>query len=62
MATILIKRSDTASSVPASGALTNSSSGAELAVNTADRKLYVKNSGGTVVDISGAKADLTNTF
>ena len=62
MATILIKRSDTASSVPAAGALTNSSSGAELAVNTADRKLYVKNSGGTVVDISGAKADLTNTF
>lgn len=62
MATILIKRSDTASSVPAAGALTNSSSGAELAVNTADRKLYVKNSGGTVVDISGAKTDLTNTF
>ena len=62
MATILIKRSNTASSVPAAGALTNSTDGAELAVNTADRKIYAKNSGGTVVELSGVKTDLANTF
>ena len=62
MATILIKRSNTASSVPAAGALTNSSDGAELAVNTADKKLYVKNSGGTVVEVSGIKTDEANSF
>jgi hypothetical protein len=62
MATILIKRSNTASAVPASGALTNSTDGAELAVNTADRKIYAKDSGGTVVELSGVKTDQTNSF
>jgi hypothetical protein len=62
MATILIKRSNTAAAVPASGALTNSTDGAELAVNTADRKIFAKNSGGTVVELSGVKTDLANTF
>lgn len=62
MATILIKRSNTASAVPAAGALTNSTDGAELAVNTEDRKLYTKNAAGSVVELSGAKTDLANTF
>jgi hypothetical protein len=62
MATILIKRSNTAAAVPAGAALTNSTDGAELAVNTADRKIYTKNSGGTVVELSGVKNDLANTF
>ena len=43
MATILTKRSNTASSVPVSGDLTNSADGAELAVNTADKRLFAKN-------------------
>lgn len=51
MATILTKKSDTASAVPVAGDLTNSSGGAELAVNTADKRLFAKNSGGTVVEI-----------
>ncbi len=51
MATILTKRSNTASSVPSAAALTNSSSGAELAVNTADKRLFVKDSGGAVQEV-----------
>ena len=62
MATILLKRSNTAASIPASGALTNSTDGAELAVNTADKRLYVKDSGGTVVELTGAKTDSAQTF
>lgn len=51
MTTILTKSSDTATSKPTS--LTRGS-GAELAVNTADQKLYVQNSGGTVVEVAPA--------
>ena len=51
MATILTKRSNTASSVPVAGDLTNSTGGAELAVNTADKRLFAKDSGGTVVEL-----------
>lgn len=56
MATILTKRSNTASSVPLAADLTNSTGGAELAVNTADKKLYVKDGTGTVVELTGLKA------
>jgi Chaperone of endosialidase len=51
MATILTKRSNTASSVPLAADLTNSTSGAELAVNTADKRVYTKDSGGSVVEL-----------
>jgi len=51
MATILTKKSDSSSAVPTAGDLTNSTGGAELAVNTADKRLFVKNSGGTVVEL-----------
>jgi hypothetical protein len=50
MTTILTKKKDT-TGAPAPGDLTNSSGGAELAVNTADKRLYTKNSGGTVVEV-----------
>lgn len=50
MATILIKKRDT-TGAPSAGDLTNSTGGAEVAVNTADKRLYAKNSGGTVVEI-----------
>ncbi len=59
MATILTKRSNTASSVPSGAALTNSSSGAELAVNTADKRLFVKDSGGTVQELGTNPSSLT---
>jgi hypothetical protein len=45
--TILLKRSSTASSVPAAGSL----QAGELAVNLADQKLYSKTAGGTVVQV-----------
>lgn len=45
--TILLKRSSTASSVPAAAALQPG----ELAVNLADQKLYSKTAGGTVVQV-----------
>lgn len=51
MATILTKRSNTASSVPLAADLTNSTNGAELAVNTADKRVFTKDSGGSVVEL-----------
>ena len=50
MTTILIKKKDTAGA-PAAGDLTNSSGGAEIAVNTATKRLYTKDSGGVVVEL-----------
>jgi hypothetical protein len=61
MATILTKRSNTASSVPFAADLTNSTSGAELAVNTADKRLFTKDSGGTVVELGTNPSSLTLT-
>ena len=56
MATILIKKSDTASSVPLAADLTNAAGGVELAVNTVDKKIYTKTAGGTVVELTGLKS------
>ena len=50
MTTIITKNSSTASAVPVSGDLTQG----ELAVNVTDKKLYTKNSGGSVVKIVGS--------
>lgn len=50
MATILIKKRDT-TGAPSAGDLTNSTGGAELAVNTADKRIFAKDSGGNVVEI-----------
>jgi hypothetical protein len=47
--TIITKNSSTAGSVPGAGSLTQG----ELAVNVTDRKLYTKNSGGSVVQVGG---------
>lgn len=57
MATILIKKRDT-TGAPGAGDLTNSAGGAELAVNTFDKKLYAKDSGGNVV-VVGASGDVS---
>ena len=52
--TIITKYSGTASAVPVSGDLTQG----ELAVNTADKRLFTKNSGGTVVELGTNPASL----
>jgi hypothetical protein len=54
--TILLKRSSTASSVPAAASL----QAGELAVNLADQKLYSKTAGGTVVQVGFG--NLTSTM
>ena len=50
MTTILIKKKDTAGA-PAPGDLTNSAGGTEIAVNTATKRIYTKDSGGNVVEL-----------
>jgi hypothetical protein len=50
MAVILTKKKDT-TGAPGAGDLTNAAGGAELAVNTFDKRLYSKDSGGNVVEI-----------
>lgn len=49
MATIITKNSSTASAVPLAANLTQG----ELAVNVTDKKLYTKDSGGSVVQVGG---------
>jgi hypothetical protein len=51
---ILIYASGTATNVPLAANLTSSASGAELALNYADGKLYFKNSSGVVTLLAGA--------
>lgn len=59
--TILHKRSSTTSATPSAGSLT----AGELAINTADGKLFTKKTNGTVVEIGGGgvsdgdKGDIT---
>ena len=50
MTTILIKKKDT-TGAPSSGDLTNAAGGAEIAVNTADKRLYTKNSSNAIVEV-----------
>lgn len=51
---ILLYASGTASNVPLAANLTSSASGAELALNYADGKLYFKNSSGVVTLLAGS--------
>ena len=50
--TIVTKNSSTASAAPSAGSLTQG----ELAVNVTDKKLYTKDSGGAVVELTGLKS------
>ena len=56
--TIVTKNSSTASEAPSAGSLTQG----ELAVNVTDKKLYTKDSGGSVVELTGAKLDAAQSF
>ena len=58
MATILIKKRDT-TGAPATGDLTNSTGGAEIAVNTFDKRLFSKDSGGTIVELGTNPSSIT---
>ena len=51
---ILIYASGTATNVPLAANMTSSASGAELALNYADGKLYFKNSSGVVTLLAGS--------
>jgi hypothetical protein len=56
MATVIKpKKSETASSVPGTSDLAIG----EMAVNTADQKVYVRNAGGTVVEVANGAAGIT---
>ena len=56
--TIVTKNSSTAAAAPSAGSLTQG----ELAVNVTDKKLYTKNSSGSVVELTGAKLDAAQSF
>jgi hypothetical protein len=58
MATILLKKRDT-TGAPGAGDLTNSALGAEVSVNTFDKRLHSKDSGGNVVELGTNPTSLT---
>ena len=51
MPTILIKKNDVSGNVPTTSQLTNLAGGAEIAVNTADKRLFTMNSSSAVVEV-----------
>ena len=59
MPTILLKKSDTASAVPTTANLTNLAGGVEVAVNTADRRMFTMNSSSAVVELGTNPTTLT---
>lgn len=59
MPTILLKKSDTASAVPTTANLTNLAGGVEVAVNTADRRMYTMNSSSAVVELGTNPSSLS---
>lgn len=60
MATILLKKRDT-TGAPGAGDLTNSALGAEVSVNTFDKRLHSKDSGGNVVELGTNPTSITTT-
>jgi hypothetical protein len=61
MPTILLKKSDTASAVPTTANLTNLAGGVEVAVNTADRRMYTMTSASAVVELGNNPSSITIT-
>ena len=59
MPTILLKKSNTASAVPSTANLTNLAGGAEVAVNTADKRMFTMNSSSAVVELGTNPSSLT---
>lgn len=61
MPTILLKKSDTPSAVPTTANLTNLAGGVEVAVNTADRRMYTMTSASAVVELGTNPSSITIT-
>jgi hypothetical protein len=61
MPTILLKKSDTASAVPTTSQLTNLAGGVEVAVNTADRRMFTMTSASAVVELGTNPSSITIT-
>ena len=61
MPTILLKKSDTPSAVPTTANLTNLAGGVEVAVNTADRRMYTMTSASAVVELGTNPSSLTTS-
>jgi len=59
MPVILTKKSDTPGAAPGTANLTNLAGGAELAVNTADRRLFTMNSSSAVVELGTNPSSLS---
>jgi|688.fasta_scaffold00675_46 hypothetical protein len=59
MPTILTKKSDTPGAVPATANLTNAAGGAELAVNTADKRLFSINGSSVIIEVGTNPSSLT---
>lgn len=51
MPTILIKKNDVSGNVPTTSQLTNLAGGVEIAVNTADKRMFAMNSSSAVVEL-----------
>jgi hypothetical protein len=51
MPTILVKKNDVSGNIPTTSQLTNLAGGAEIAVNTADKRLFTMNSSSAVVEV-----------
>lgn len=58
MATILIKKRDIAGA-PAVGDITNASGGAEIAINTSEKRIYSKDSGGNIIELGTNPTTIT---
>jgi hypothetical protein len=59
MTTILIKKSDTPGAIPTTANLTNAAGGAEMAVNTADKRLFSMNSSSAIIEVGTNPSSLT---
>ena len=59
MPVILTKKSDTPSAVPTTANLTNAAGGAELAINTADKRLFSINSSSAIIEVGTNPSSLT---
>ena len=59
MPTILLKKSDTPGSVPSTSQITNLPGGAEVAINTADKRMFTMNSSSAVVELGTNPSSLS---
>jgi hypothetical protein len=61
MPVILLKKSDSAGAVPTGSNLTNLAGGVEVAVNTADRRMYTMTSASAIVELGTNPTSITIT-